>query len=176
VRRCGGNSETAERLETAEQKLALLSGQLKSSEILVQRLSEERDTLRRENRELERLRSTRSPCVDSVVMDHLGAAECWLQLQSQHLESSETLIRQLSEEGDRLRSQDQELRAELTTVRATQRGDQHSRRSGAVQFVDPAASGVRPARSGGTSDSTGVTATTWIGLEGVPRMATGYPE
>ena len=122
VRRHDGNSETTERLETAEQKLALLSGQLESSETLVQRLSEERDMLRRENRELERLRSTRSPCVDSVTMDRLGAAERWLQLQSQQLESSETPIYQLFEEGDRLRSQNQEveeLRAELTTVRTT---------------------------------------------------------
>ena len=56
-------------------------------------------------------------------MDCLEVAKCQLQLLSQQLESSETLIRQLSEKRDALKGRNRELeglKAGLTTVRTTQ--------------------------------------------------------
>ena len=92
--------------------------------------------------------------VDSVTAGRLEAAEKQVVALVRHLEGSETLAQQLSEERDMLRRENQELqglRAGLALVGATQRGDRDI-------------------------GQTGVTTTTWFGPGGMPCLATGYPE
>ena len=92
--------------------------------------------------------------VDSATAGRLEAAEKQVVALARHLEGSETLAQQLSEERDMLRRENRELqglRAGLALVGATQRGDRDI-------------------------GQTGVTTTTWLGPGGMPCLATGYPE
>ena len=92
--------------------------------------------------------------VDSATAGRLEAAEKQVVALARHLEGSETLAQQFSEERDMLRRENRELqglRAGLALVGATQRGDRDI-------------------------GQTGVTTTTWLGPGGMPCLATGYPE
>ena len=105
----------------------------------------------------------------------LESAERRVELLTEQLGASESLVHQLSEETEKLRSENKELgklKSELALLKAAQhRVDSGASGSHEVQGEHSTVPQIGPRGSGGVRDSTRIS---WMGLDALPRMATGH--